>query len=149
MAKAKTVNNKDEEIEVRNDIDYDNAMDEYKAKRSAVDEAVDMISTPFWIKGFKKLQVLFSKTHAKLVEEVANSNAENYDSSESIKNTDKANLEHKNAAKALDHYISTIVEAVDQLSVFCKQDDLPLFEEVTYMNASFSRKTGKIKSFKA
>ena len=143
------MNEKEKEIEDREEVDYDNALDEYNDKRGQVDQAIDMIATKFWIVGFKRRQSAFSKAHAKMVEEVANSNIDDYDNSESIKAIDKANLEHKNTAKALDQYVMDVVRVIDQLHVFCTQEDLPLFKDVTFKSASFRRKTGKIKSFKA
>ena len=150
MAKAKKVENKEEEIEAGDAIVYENTLDEYNDKRKQVDLSVDMIATDFWAQGFKSRQDTFSKAHAKMVEVVASSNCDDdYDNTESIKEIDKANLDHKNAAKALDQYVMDVVKVVDQLHVFCTQEDLPLFKDVTFMSASFSRKTGKIKSFKA
>jgi len=149
MAKAKTAANKEAEQEIRHDNDYKNALDEYETKQGAVTSAVDMISQDFWINGFKSRRDLFDTTRTKLAEVVEENPVETYDSVEDMKALNKAKLAFTKAAADFDNYISDVTTAVNALVKFCDQEDLPLFQDMTLMTASFSRKTGKISMRKA
>lgn len=144
MAGAKKATNNVDEQEIRSEGDYKNAMEEYQEKKGQVDMAVEMISQTFWKDGFKERRALFDKTHLKLVEVVQEKAPEEYDSIEDMKALNKAKLNFSKAVLDFDNYIADVQKVVDVLFAFCDQEDLPLFDDIKLMTASFSRKTGKI-----
>ena len=116
MKKAKTVGNKEEELEARSEGDYENAMEEYSAKKGAVDSAVDMIGQPFWREGFKSRRELFDKTRTKLAEVVEESPPEDYDSVEDLKALNKSKLDFTKAMADFDNYVGDVQNAVNVLA---------------------------------
>lgn len=149
MAKANTATNNVEEQEIRQEGDYKNAMEEYEEKKGRVDLAVEMICQKFWKDGFKERRALFDTTHLKLIEVVQEKAPEDYDSVEDMKALNKAKLNFSKAMLDFDNYIADVQKVVNVLFAFCDREDLPLFEDIKLMTASFSRKTGKISMKKA
>ncbi len=137
----------EEEIEIRETNDYENGVEEYDDKKKKVTLAVDMTQTSFWKYGFRLRRELFNTTHAKLTEVVEEKSAEDYDSVENMKQLNKAKLDFTKAVTDFDNYVSDVELAVAKLAAFCDREHFELFNDITLMSASFSRKTGTIAMF--